>query len=93
MRVDAVPMTRAPRARAICTANCPTPPAAACTSTVCPSRTPARSIDWYAVSPASGTAAASSNVSEAGLRAMVRTGAATSSANVPPCSQSLRTYP
>ena len=46
---------------------------------------------WYAVSPASGRAAASSNVRLAGLRASVRSGAGTSSAAVPHFTSSRRT--
>src|ERR1700754_1237286 len=70
---DAVPMTRAPAAFAICTAAEPTPPAAPWISTVWPrSMRPASCNARYAVSPAIGTPAACSNVSDFGFGAAPR---------------------
>jgi len=43
---DAVPITRAPAHEANCTANVPTPPDAAWTSTVSPGPIPAASTHW-----------------------------------------------
>ena len=62
------PVTSAPSAFAICTANVPTPPAAPTISTFCPGRTFALSRSaWRAVTPEIGTAAASSNERLSGL--------------------------
>ena len=63
-------MTLAPTTRAaIWVAKVPTPPAAAVTRIVSPFRSPSTSVRaWWAVSPATGTLAASSKESEAGLR-------------------------
>ena len=93
MRADVVPMTRDRAERGDRTANEPTPPPAAWTSTGCRSRTPARWIDWKVVSPVSGTAAASSKESDERLACEGPDGRRDESANVPPCTQSLRTYP
>ena len=62
------PVTSAPSAFAICTANVPTPPPAPTISTFCPGRTFALSRSaWRAVTPEIGTAAASSNERLSGL--------------------------
>jgi hypothetical protein len=62
------PVTSAPRALAICTANVPTPPEAPMISTRCPGCTfPASRTATSAVGPEMGTAAACSNVTFAGL--------------------------
>ena len=59
---DAVANTSRPRCRAIATAAMPTPPAAACTSSFCPARAPARSTrPYHAVVNAEGTDAARGN--------------------------------
>ncbi len=63
----AVPTTVIPRARANCSSSVPTPPAAPCTSSVSPGRTPSRPSARSAVSAAVGIAAASSQLSPAGL--------------------------
>ena len=91
MRGDAVPITRAaPRIRATCTARCPTPPAAACTSTVSPDDTPTLRNACNDVRPVSASPPASSNDNDAGLCANPRSVAAISSAYVPCCTWSLR---
>src|SRR6185503_19494864 len=60
---EAVPMTRAPAALAICTAAEPTPPAAPWINTLWPlRRLPASCNARYAVSPVMGTPAACSKV-------------------------------
>ena len=64
-----VPMTRAPRTRASCTAGVPTPPAAPLTRTVWSAPTPRRSSARTAVSAAAGSPAASAHESPAGLPA------------------------
>ena len=85
LRVLHTPVTSAPKALPICTANVPTPPDAPLTSSDWPawsrptSRSPCR-----AVVPASGTAAACSNVQPAGLRATRLAGTLAYSANAPP---------
>ena len=77
----AVPITWAPRAFAICTARCPTPPAAPRTSALCPGSTAAVSTRaCHAVSPASGSAAASTSLRRCGVRASWRDGDVTYSA-------------
>ena len=63
----AVEITRAPRSTAIWIARCPTPPAPPGTKNVSPPRRPQRSIAWWAVSAASGSAPASSKVSSRGM--------------------------
>jgi hypothetical protein len=78
LRVLAVAMTCAPSRRANWTAKWPTPPAAAVISTRWPVVTFAVSTSaCQAVSAASGTAAASSHVTDTGLRANCRAGAVT----------------
>jgi hypothetical protein len=65
---EAVPMTRAPAALAICTAAEPTPPAAPWINTVWPRATFAFSCKArYAVSAAMGTPAACSKLSDFGF--------------------------
>src|SRR6266540_5745609 len=82
--VLATPVTRAPNAFAICTANVPTPPAAPTTSTDCPARTRALSrTAWSAVTPETGTAAACSKVSRAGLETSLSARAIAYSAKEP----------
>ena len=79
--LEAVPITCAPRARAIWTANDPTPPAAPLTSTVSPARTAVASIrHCQAVRAASGTAPALTKSSDSGLGATKSSGTATYSA-------------
>ncbi len=69
----AVPNTSAPRRRASRTAAIPTPPAAACTSTLSPGFTSATSRSPYqAVRYADGTEAASAKLHPAGTRAITR---------------------
>jgi hypothetical protein len=88
----AVPITSTPLATAIWTANWPTPPEAPWMSTRSPAwMSRASTSVWYAVRPASGTAPASSNDIDAGFRATVRSGAGTSSADVPNAMSSRRT--
>jgi hypothetical protein len=66
-------VTSAPSAFAIWTAKVPTPPDAPLTSTFEPSRIPPLSRSpWSAVSPATPTDAASSNVTFAGLCTIAR---------------------
>ena len=66
------PVTSAPSARAICTANVPTPPPAPITATVCPVSTRAMSRRaCRAVAADVGTTAACSNVRLAGFGASV----------------------
>src|SRR6266540_2304988 len=82
--VLATPVTRAPNAFAICTANVPTPPAAPTTSTDCPGWTRASSrTAWSAVTPETGTAAACSKVSLAGLGTSLSARAIANSAKEP----------
>ena len=77
-------VTVAPSARAICTANDPTPPPAPLTSTRCPGRTRPRSRSpWSAVMPATPTEPACSNVTLAGLATRPCSATATRSANEP----------
>ena len=77
------PVTSAPSALAICTANVPTPPPAPLISTVIPGWTfPFRSA-CNAVTPACGAAAACSKVRFAGFGTIRVSGATTYSANVP----------
>ncbi|AXX32107.1 Flagellar hook-length control protein FliK [Actinosynnema pretiosum subsp. pretiosum] len=79
----AVPITCAPHDFASCTATCP-PPAAACTSARSPARSPAVSTSaWCAVSATSGSAAACTWSTPAGLRANARAGPTTNSACAP----------
>ena len=79
-----MPITWAPRALAICTATCPTPPAAAWISTRWPAWIRAFSTSaCHAVSETSGSAAAWTWSSEAGLGANQAAGAATYSAWAP----------
>ncbi len=69
LRVEPVAITCAPKNAANCTAKWPTPPEPACTSIRCPSCAFAVSTTMpHAVSAASGTAAASTCDSLAGLR-------------------------
>ena len=84
-RVLQTPVTSAPSAFAICTANVPTPPAAPLTRTRCPaSSRPLSRRAWSAVTPASGIAAACSNVRPAGFAARTFFGPAhTYSASAP----------
>ena len=83
---DAEPITRARKARAAsCTAKEPTPPPAPWTSTVSSGPTSSRSSAWNAVSPASGSDAASSHDRSRGFRAAARTGTVVYSAKVPRC--------
>ncbi len=78
------PVTSAPNAFAICTANVPTPPAAPITRARCPARSFATSRSaWSAVTPETGTAAACSKLSRAGLRASFSGRAIASSPNEP----------
>src|SRR5574337_1067031 len=79
------PVTCAPSALAICTANVPTPPDAPLTRTLCPGWTFARSRSpCRAVTAAMGAAAACSNVRLAGFRATARScGTVRYSANAP----------
>src|SRR5690606_37027560 len=65
---DAVPTTRAPSAVAICTAAEPTPPAAPCSSTTSPSPTSAWTSAENAVAAATGSTAACSGATDAGVR-------------------------
>ncbi len=81
-------ITRAPAARASCTAAEPTPPAAACTSTVSPACSPPRS--WspsHARWNGKKNAAAPVSSSDAGASNTMSTGAITASAWPPnaPC--------
>src|SRR5918995_2636383 len=78
------PVTCAPNALAICTANDPTPPAAPITNTFCPDRTfPTLLRPWSAVNPVVGTVAASSKLRFVGLGASRLGRAVVYSANVP----------
>src|SRR5438045_2269149 len=65
----AVPITRAPRERAICTAALPTAPAAPLTTIVVPELTPKRSNVRTAVSTATGRLAAAAKSSDGGIGA------------------------
>ena len=70
LRVLQTPVTSAPKCFAICTANVPTPPDAPLISTFCPGLIPPLSRrPCSAVSAATGTDAACSNVTFAGLSA------------------------
>lgn len=81
------PVTSAPYALAICTANVPTPPDAPLTSTVRPARTPATSRrPMSAVLAASGIAADCSKVRPAGLRSTAPSATHTNSAKAPSAS-------
>src|SRR6266566_9032942 len=78
------PVTVAPDALAICTANDPTPPAAPMTITCCPGCTrPQSRTPCSAVTPEMGTTAACSKETLAGLDARCSSGAAAYSANEP----------
>ena len=78
------PVTSAPSALAICTANVPTPPEAAFTSTLVPSPTsPTSRMAIRAVTPDMTDAAASSNESPAGFGISWDAGTTVSSAYVP----------
>ena len=65
----AVPITRAPRATAICTAELPTAPAAPLITTVLPAPTPSRSSVRTAVSTATGSPAAPAKSRDGGIGA------------------------
>src|SRR5918911_1406914 len=83
-RVLHTPVTSAPRALAICTANVPTPPDAPVIRTVCPGCTLAMSRSaCRAVKADIGTAAACSMVRLAGFGAKLSAGAHAYSARVP----------
>src|SRR2546426_2504210 len=78
------PVTSAPNALAICTANEPTPPAAPMISTFCPGRTsPLSRRAWSAVTPEMGAAAACSKVSLGGFGTSLSGRAMASSAKEP----------
>ncbi len=78
------PVTSAPKAFAICTANVPTPPDAPMIRTVCPGWTrPWSRRPWSAVHPASGIAAACSKVRLAGFRTKWSSRAQAYSASAP----------
>ena len=78
------PVTSAPIATAICTANEPTPPLAPLTSTRCPACTaPTSRIPRSAVVAAMGSAAACSNVRLAGFGATLSSAAHAYSAKAP----------
>ena len=83
--VRSTAVTWAPSARAICTANWPTAPAAPLTRTRSPGCTAAslRTVN-RAISAEVGTAAASTNETPSGMRSRAASGAFTYSANVPP---------
>ena len=84
LRVLHTPVTSAPNALAICTANVPTPPDAPVTSTVCPGCTCAMSRRaCSAVIPDVGTVAACSIVSLSGLRTSWSAGTDAYCASVP----------
>ena len=69
---DAVPITSAPARRQICSAAVPTPPAAACTSTIWPRLTLHSSTSMcHAVTQFTGIAAASAKDMRGGI-SMVR---------------------
>src|SRR5690606_28955765 len=69
LRGLAVPTTRAPRATAICTRNEPTPPAAACTSSVSPDATARSSHTVDAVCPDADNVPATGHGMSAGFLA------------------------
>ena len=73
----------APRARAICTARCPTPPLAPSTSTCCPGAKPCWSRSCATVTPGKTSAAACSCVRLSGFLATWSRGTETSSASAP----------
>ena len=84
LRVLHTPVTSAPIATAICTANEPTPPLAPLTSTRCPAFTaPTSRIPRRAVVAAMGSAAACSNVRLAGFGATLSSAAHAYSAKAP----------
>src|ERR671933_1507443 len=84
LRVLHTPVTAAPKALAICTANVPTPPDAPVIRTVCPGCTLAMSRSaCRAVKADIGTAAACSMVRLAGFGAKLSAGAHAYSARVP----------
>lgn len=84
MGVLQMPVTFAPDALAIWTANDPTPPAAPITSTCCPGCTlPTSRTACSAVTPETGATAACSKEMFAGLRARRSCEAAAYSANEP----------
>ena len=78
------PVTSAPWALAICTAKLPTPPDAPMMSTFCPAWTFPRRIACKAVSAETGTAAACSKETLAGLGASLAARARAYGAKEPP---------
>ena len=83
-RVLHTPVTSAPIALAICTANVPTPPEAPLTRTLCPASSLAWSRSaWRAVIPAMGTAAACSKLRAAGFVTRLVSAVAAYSAKAP----------